>query len=92
MEKKGKRNKSVKTGRTTKRIEETQKNEKKKRTLGKELARESKPDRDRGKKDIQTVGNTNISGIWGFVSTYTVDSTSDRLTFFYPEDKSQLFF
>ena len=42
----------MKTGRTTKRIEETQKNEKKKRTLGKELARESKPDRDRGKKDI----------------------------------------
>lgn len=41
----------MKTGRTTKRAEETQKNEKKKRTtLGKELARESKPGRERGGK------------------------------------------
>ena len=36
---------------------------------------------ERGKKDTQTVGNTNISGIWGFVSTYTVDSTSDLPSF-----------
>lgn len=39
-------------------------------------AKEEESQRQRGKKDIQTLGNTNISGIWGFVSTYLVDSTS----------------
>lgn len=45
-------------------------------TISYTVSKRGRVTKTEGKKDIQTLGNTNISGIWGFVSTYLVDSTS----------------